>query len=544
MKKNNFIEGAMIATIGIILCKVLGLLYVIPFYNIIGAKGGALYSYAYSIYSIFLSLSICGIPTAISKTVSEYSELGYLSTREKVYDIASKLITIIGIIAFVLLVVFAPNIANVIIGDIEGGNTVEEITNAIRIVSLALLIVPKLSILKGYLQGYKFITPTSIAEVIEQLVRVIVIIVGSFTTVKIFHLPESYAVYIAILGASVGAFISYIYLKLKARKIPKKNIIKVLEEEKKFTGKYLLKQIIFYAMPFVIIDLLKSAYAIVDSLTVVRTMVDLGYSTPDAETALGVMATWGTKLNMIIVSISLGVTISLVPNIAGSAAKKDYKDINVKINQTLKILLFITLPMAFGISFLATPVWVIFYGYSELSILIFRIFILQVVCFSLYTTVINVAQSMSETKIALGTLVVSFLAKAGLNIPMMYLFKYMGLEAYYAPSFTNALVEFSAFVAILLLLSKKYKFNYKDTLRILPKTLLSLVVMLLILFGMKFFINVNQVSRISALFVVTIYSVVGGFVYLILTKKLNLINEVFGQEFIAKIFSKFKQNQN
>lgn len=544
MKKNNFIEGAMIATIGIILCKVLGLLYVIPFYNIIGAKGGALYSYAYSIYSIFLSLSICGIPTAISKTVSEYSELGYLSTREKVYDIASKLITIIGIIAFVLLVVFAPNIANVIIGDIEGGNTVEEITNAIRIVSLALLIVPKLSILKGYLQGYKFITPTSIAEVIEQLVRVIVIIVGSFTTVKIFHLPESYAVYIAIFGASVGAFISYIYLKLKARKIPKKNIIKVLEEEKKFTGKYLLKQIIFYAMPFVIIDLLKSAYAIVDSLTVVRTMVDLGYSTPDAETALGVMATWGTKLNMIIVSISLGVTISLVPNIAGSAAKKDYKDINVKINQTLKILLFITLPMAFGISFLATPVWVIFYGYSELSILIFRIFILQVVCFSLYTTVINVAQSMSETKIALGTLVVSFLAKAGLNIPMMYLFKYMGLEAYYAPSFTNALVEFSAFVVILLLLSKKYKFNYKDTLRILPKTLLSLVVMLLILFGMKFFINVNQVSRISALFVVIIYSAVGGFVYLILTKKLNLINEVFGQEFIAKIFSKFKQNQN
>lgn len=544
MKKNNFIEGAMIATIGIILCKVLGLLYVIPFYNIIGAKGGALYSYAYSIYSIFLSLSICGIPTAISKTVSEYSELGYLSTREKVYDIASKLITIIGIIAFVLLVVFAPNIANVIIGDIEGGNTVEEITNAIRIVSLALLIVPKLSILKGYLQGYKFITPTSIAEVIEQIVRVIVIIVGSFTTVKIFHLPESYAVYIAIFGASVGAFISYIYLKLKARKIPKKNIIKVLEEEKKFTGKYLLKQIIFYAMPFVIIDLLKSAYAIVDSLTVVRTMVDLGYSTPDAETALGVMATWGTKLNMIIVSISLGVTISLVPNIAGSAAKKDYKDINVKINQTLKILLFITLPMAFGISFLATPVWVIFYGYSELSILIFRIFILQVVCFSLYTTVINVAQSMSETKIALGTLVVSFLAKAGLNIPMMYLFKYMGLEAYYAPSFTNALVEFSAFVAILLLLSKKYKFNYKDTLRILPKTLLSLVVMLLILFGMKFFINVNQVSRISALFVVIIYSAVGGFVYLILTKKLNLINEVFGQEFIAKIFSKFKQNQN
>ena len=53
MKKNTFLEGAMIATIGIILCKIIGLVYVIPFYAIIGTQGGALYSYAYSIYAIF-----------------------------------------------------------------------------------------------------------------------------------------------------------------------------------------------------------------------------------------------------------------------------------------------------------------------------------------------------------------------------------------------------------------------------------------------------------------------------------------------------------
>jgi len=545
LKKTNFVEGAMIATIGIVLCKILGLIYVIPFYNIIGTKGGALYSYAYSIYSIFLSLSICGIPTAISKIVSEYEELGFHSTKEKIYHIASKLINVVGIVMFVILVVFAPNIANLIIGDIQGGNTVEEVTIAIRIVSLALLIVPRLSILRGYFQGHKFITPTSIAEVIEQVVRVTIIIAGSFITVKVLGFPIEYAVYLAIFGASVGALISYIYLKVKAKKTSNKKINEVLDEERKFNNKYLLKQVIFYALPFVIIDLLKSAYGVVDSMTVVRTMVNLGYDISSAETSLGVMATWGTKLNMIIISISLGLTVSLVPNIAGSAAKKDYKDINNKTNQTLKMLLYITLPMAFGISFLATPVWVVFYGYNALSIEIFKIFILQVVFFSLYTTIINLAQSMSETKIALGTLIGSFTAKAGLNIPMMYLFSAIGIEAYFAPTVTNALVELIALIIILLLLRKKYCFSYKSTVKCLPKIFIGLIVMLLVLHGLQIFIDVNNTGRLMALLNITVCSVVGAAVYFFITIKFKLIDEIFGVNFFSKLLNRFKRkNQN
>jgi len=543
LKKTNFVEGAMIATIGIVLCKILGLIYVIPFYNIIGTKGGALYSYAYSIYSIFLSLSICGIPTAISKIISEYDELGFHSTKERIYHVASKLISLIGIVMFVVLVVFAPYIAHLIIGDIQGGNTIEEVTMAIRLVSLALLIVPKLSILRGYLQGHKFITPTSIAEVIEQIVRVTIIIVGSFLTVKAFHFPIEYAVYIAILGASIGALISYIYLKIKSKKANNKKIYEVLEEEKKFDKKYLLKQVIFYALPFVIIDLLKSAYGVVDSMTVVRTMVSLGYDISSAETALGVMATWGTKLNMIVISISLGLTISLVPNIAGSAAKHDYKDINNKLNQTLKMLLYITLPMAFGISFLSTPVWVIFYGYNALSIEIFKIFILQVVFFSLYTTIINLAQSMSETKIALGTLIGSFIAKAGLNIPMMHLFSFLGIEAYFAPTVTNALVEFTALIVILVLLKKKYHFSYKDTLKCLPKIFASLLIMLVVLSGLKMIIDINNINRWVSLLNIIICTVIGATVYFFISIKFNLIDDIFGANFFNKIFNKYKRKK-
>ena len=53
MKKSNFLEGAFIATSAIILTKILGVIYVIPFYSIIGEQGGALYGYSYTIYNFF-----------------------------------------------------------------------------------------------------------------------------------------------------------------------------------------------------------------------------------------------------------------------------------------------------------------------------------------------------------------------------------------------------------------------------------------------------------------------------------------------------------
>ena len=180
MKKNNFIEGAMISTIGIVLCKVLGILYVIPFRAIIGTKGAILYSYAYTIYSVFAALSSTGIPSAMAKTISEYNTLGYYNSQERAYKICKNIIICIGLISFLILFIFAPQISYWIIGDLEGGNTIEDITFVIRVISTALLFIPILSVSKGYFQGHRLMKVPAVANVIEQLVRVIVIIVGSF----------------------------------------------------------------------------------------------------------------------------------------------------------------------------------------------------------------------------------------------------------------------------------------------------------------------------------------------------------------------------
>ncbi|MCM1370281.1 MAG: polysaccharide biosynthesis protein [Clostridium sp.] len=539
MKKNNFLQGAMIATISIVVCKILGLIYVIPFYSIIGTKGGALYSYAYSIYSIFLSLSTCGIPIAVSKLVSEYNALENYTVKEKIYKMSATIMTIIGLVCFILMFIFAENIAHMFIGNIEGGNTIDEVATAIRVISVALLVVPQQSVLRGYLQGHKMITTTSISNVIEQIVRVIIIILGSYITVKVLNLPINVAVYIAIFSATIAALASYIYLKIKIRKNKQQlNIEK--DDTNKVDKKELLKKILLYAMPFVIIDFTKSLYGIVDSFTVEKTLVNLGYSVEIAETAFGVVATWGTKLNMIIMSISMGMTISLVPNISESFIKKDYKEVNEKINQSFKMMLFLTIPMSLGISFLAQPTWIAFYGYNEISINIFRIFIIQVIFYGLHSTIINIAQTMNNTKLSLGALFISFILKALLNIPMMHLLKNIGIDAYYGSIVTNALVESTTFILVLLILKKKYKFEYKSTLKVLLKSIICVASMLLGLFLLSLVFKMTQISRLMSIVYIIVYTILGAIIYFSLAYKLGLIKDVIGEISIKKFIKKLK----
>ena len=120
MKKKNFIDGAIISTLCLIVCKILGLVYVIPFYRIIGSQGGALYRYAYSIYAVFLNLSTVGIPSAIAKIISEYDTLSFKYLKEKSYKIANKMLSTVGFISFVIMFLFSDVIANHIIGGVSG----------------------------------------------------------------------------------------------------------------------------------------------------------------------------------------------------------------------------------------------------------------------------------------------------------------------------------------------------------------------------------------------------------------------------------------
>ena len=539
MKKNSFVSGAFITTLGIVLAKVLGIFYVIPFYSIVGNEGGALYGYAYTIYSLFMSLATLGIPLGISKIISEYQALGYYNAKKKAFIIGKKVALLLGFSCFLILLLIAPLLAKGILGDLVGGNTLKDITFVIRVISTALLVVPVLSIYRGYFEGHRFMSPPSFSQVIEQIIRVVVIVLGSFLILKVFKLSVTTSVGVAVFGATIGALVSYFYLVDKRKKNRKKFDEKIRNvNEPIITDKVIFRKLITYSIPFILIDVFKALYNFVDMLTVVKGLVEYAkYSVSDAETVMSMISTWGAKFNMIVLSISTGVVVSLIPNLTQSVVKKDNKDINNKINQALSILLFLMLPMTIGLSFLAEPVWMLFYGPSKFGPSVLAYFIFVGLIMGLFTASVSIVQIMKDYKTMLVSLITGFVIKLLLSTSMIYTFQQYGLPPYYGVITASILAYLVSFVICLVSLHFKNKVDYEETVKNFTDILCGCMVMVVVLFLMKFIVPIVSTSRIVNIFIILGYSVVGIFVYLLYVGKLGVIKNVFGKN-LKSIFKK------
>ena len=541
LKKNSFIQGAFIATLGIVISKILGIIYVIPFYAIIGDQGGALYGYAYNIYSIFLGISQAGLPLAMSKLISEYNTLGYYETKEKIYKVGKTFLNILGVICFLILFIFAPQIADLIIGGVTDGNSPEDIIFVIRIISTAILVVPILSVSRGYLQGHKFITPTPVSQIIEQVVRVLIIVIGSYLMLRVFNFPLRTAVGCAVFAATVGAICSYLYIYVKIKKNKEQFNVKSIKKEPNLSTKKILKMLIIYAIPFVMIDLFRSIYNSVDVITLVKSLVNnFGYLTKDAETVMSVISTWGLKLNMIIISVVSGIMTSLIPNLTSSFVSGDMKDVNKKINQTLQIILCISLPMTIGLSFITTPVWNVFYGMSTYGEITYRYLVFVAFATTLFTATTTTMQLLKEYKMVFFTLIVGLLIKSTLNIPLMYLFNNLGIYPFYGAITATILGFVTSAIISTIHIKRKFNINYKTTMLEAKNIIFGVILMLAVMFATTYIIPLKVEGRLLSFVIAVIYALIGGTVYLIYTYKTKTLENVFGKKFLNKITNKLK----
>lgn len=536
IRKSSFIKGAFIATLGIVFTKILGIIYVIPFHAVIGERGGALYGYAYTIYLLFMSLSSAGIPLAISKIVSEYQTLGYYNAKRRAFIIGKKIALLLGFICFLLLLLFAPWISYAVLGDLSGGNTISDVTLVIRVVASALLFVPVLSIYRGYFEGHRFMEAPSFSQVLEQLVRVFVIVLGSFLALKVFDLSITTAVGIAVFGATAGAIAAYLYLVYKKNKNNSKFNEKIRPvNEPIITNKQIFKKIVIYAVPFILIDVFKSLYNYIDMVTVVEGLVQYAnFSVTDAETIMSMLSTWGAKFNMIVLSISTGIIISLIPNLTTSVVKKDYDDINHKINQAFSILLFFTLPMTLGISFLADSIWTVFYGASEYGPSVLSYFIFVGFMIGLFTSTVSIIQVLKDYKTVIWSLVIGVVLKFLLNDNLIMAFYKMGLPAYYGVITASLIGYFVSFMICIMRLKFKYKINYENLTKNLIDTICGSMLMIVGLFLVNLILPSTD-SRIIHLVYIVIYVAVGALIYTVYMWNTKSMKRIFGNRLPSNI---------
>ena len=533
LKKSGFIEGAFIATFCIIIAKVLGIIYVIPFYKIIGEQGGTLYGYAYNIYNIFLIISSAGIPLAISKLTSEYHALKQDDKKVRMYEIATKIITIFSISSFLICFIFAPQLSNLIIGELEGGNTIEDVTFVIRLISFALLVIPMLSIKRGYLQGHTYIKEPSISQIIEQVVRIAIIIIGSYLCVYIFKLPIKYAVGISVLAAAIGGLATYIYLTVITNKNKKQiGLDEKIHVDKK-VDREIINKIITYSIPFIVINLANTIYTFTDMVLVIRTLPKLGFAATDTEFISSVFTTWGVKFNTIITSISTGLIVSLIPNMVKDYTEKNYTAVNINFNKCLKIILLIIAPLAIFISCMSTSMWNIFYINNHYGQSIIRYTIIVTILDCLYMVINSLMQSINKRKVIYISVVTGLLLNLILDIPFMHLFSYLNLPAYYG-AITATLVGFLVSNSIsLIYLNKEMHINYKETIQTIPRFVLSTVLLIGILSLFKLVLPINSTSRFVQLFNILVSGIVGGGIYLLIN--FQSIKTILPQKLLKKL---------
>ena len=542
MKKNGFIEGTIVATMGILIVKIIGIMYVIPFNAIIGEQGGALYGYGYNVYQLFLGISSAGFPFAISKITSEYNALGYKKAIKDTYSIALKIISVISVLMFIVLLVFAPNIGRLIIGSSTGGNTYSDIAFVIRCVSFAILIIPFLSVTKGFLQGHKYITPYSISQVIEQVVRVLIILVGSYLCMNVWNLPMRYGVGVAVSAAFFGGLVAYIYLRIK---ISKAKLISKgeIKDKKEISKNEIIKKIVVYSVPFILISLVNNLYVTVDMILLSRTLSDiLQESAKVTESIVGVYTTWGLKLNNVILAVSTGLVTSLIPNIVTSFTKGDMDDVNSKFNKALQCVLLVIVPVTIFFSLLSKPLWTLFYGKSYYGPIVYRAFVYSALFGGMYTIIVNTLQGVNKYKLVIYTVITGLIINGILDVPFMIIADKLGFNPSYGAVLADLIGYSVSIFTSMYVLYKKYGFNYNETIKILPKYIISWILFILVIEFVKLIVPINLDSRLMQIPILSLFGILSFGGYYIINYKNGNLEKVFGKGMIDKLLKRIKIN--
>ena len=528
MKKSSFIEGTIIATFAIIFTKMLGMFYVIPFYAMVGVQGSALYAYAYNVYVIFLDISTAGLPIAVSKIINEYNTLGMMDAKVRAYNICKRIMIFLAVVIFLILFIFAPQIAYLLLGDLNGGNTIYDVALAIRSVSFAILVVPFLSVTKGYLQGHKIINVSSNSQVIEQIVRITVILLGGYLILKVFNGSVRTAVCLAVFAAFIGGLVAYLYIKVKISKDKKVNF-DINHKKDDVSDKEITKKLFSYAIPFIIINIIGSLYNFVDMALVLRTMNYIGLETSDVEFISSSISTWAPKINMIITSIAMGMSTSLIPTMVSAWTAGDKVEVNNKFNQAIQLIFFVSLPMALGIMMLCNPIWSIFYGHNVIGSRILSLFVVAGLLLNVYMTTESALQGMNKFKLVYLSTILGFCINIILDIPLMLFFNKIGFYPYLG-SITATIIGYSVSILIALVgLKKECNMKYSKTIKVVLKTLIPSIAMVIVVLLAMYFIPYNLRDRLSCVMYVVINAVLGASIYLLVSWRIGVIYDILGK---------------
>ena len=348
----TFVRGAFILTVAAIISKLLGSVYTIILQNLIGDRGMGIYQMAYPVYATLLVISTAGFPVAISKYVSEYTAIHDLGNANRIFRVAFFLLAGTGFLAMTSLYAFSDTFAR-FAGDMRA-------SWALKAVAPALFVVPILSSIRGYFQGWQWMRPTAVSQVVEQLIRVLTIIAGVWLVLS-FGGKERAAAAVASFGAVTGGLsgLMVIFYQLWQFRDKMRNPIRGRQpgvSHALLSRRTIVRKLIYYSIPVSLGALIIPLFSNVDAFTVTNLLKAQGIAQNTATHLYGLLSGRAFKLLMLPATLVSSIGVALLPAVSEARTRSGTSTVKERVSLGIRYTLFLALPASIGLIMLATPI--------------------------------------------------------------------------------------------------------------------------------------------------------------------------------------------
>lgn len=459
VKQKNFVKGAAVLGLAGIVCKAIGAVFRIPLANIVGEVGMGNYQLAYPIYSLLLVVSTAGLPSAISKMVSERLTVGDYRGAHSVFKVAFKILLILGILTTLVMAGFSKPIAAAL-GRAEAWPTFMAIAPALFFVSI-------LSAYRGYFQGMQSMTPTAMTQLVEQVFKLVCGL--GLASMWIEKGPE-YGAAGALAGVTLSEICALaLIMGCYARK--KKSVLadissQTIKGDTRGT-KSMALAIIKLAVPITLGACIMPFVSAIDSAIVIRSLTGIGYTNDNATAMFGLLTGYVNPLINMPAVLSLALSMSLVPAISAAKAAKDDRGMRQKASLGFRLAVLVGMPCAIGFYILSKPILMLLYGSLsganlEITAALLGIMSIGVLFLTIVQTLTGILQGLGKVTVPVINLLIGAVVKLIVSIVLI---RMPDINIFGAALGTVACYAIAAILDIVMVLKhSKLRFNVVNML--------------------------------------------------------------------------------
>ncbi|MCI1288170.1 MAG: polysaccharide biosynthesis protein [[Lactobacillus] timonensis] len=519
--KQKMITGSAWMTAGSITSRILGAIYIIPWvtwFGIYSNQANAAYAQGYNIYNMFITIATAGIPSAISKMVAHYNGLNQANMSRKLYRAGITVAIVSGIICAAIMMVGAPLFA-------KGDKTV---TPVIRSLSWAILVIPWMSITRGYLQGYSWMAPSAMSQFVEQLFRVIYMLSATYLIMKLGSGNWVHAVTQSTFAAFIGAIgsvavLGWSYLRHLGEMKEMSDRAEPLTQD--VSAFRLILDIVYQAIPFIIIESGITIFQLVDQYTFDPMMKAVGHFTHYQLDVLYALFSFNAnKLYMIVISLAAAMAVTAIPLLAEARVQDDQQEMRDQISNILMLFYFVMIPASLGLSALAQPIYTVFYRYDPAGVTMLKFAAYISITLGLYTVAAAMMQGISENMRMMKFLVIGLVIKLVIQFPLIWLFK--GVGPLLATGLSMTVINY----LILHSFNEEFRLPFhqmaKDTNQILLFSLIMYAVTAALVMVVNLF--TSPYGRFAAALTMVVGVILGGGIYAYLSLRSRLADRLLG----------------